>query len=55
MKVSLSPSDTIEDHDWKNFATSTKKTMNHTIHTKEFTEKKKGKEKKKKDFKVVLD
>ena len=42
MKLSLRPLDIIEDHGWKNFASSTKKTMNQKIQTKEFTEEKKA-------------
>ena len=40
MKLSLRPLDIIEDHGWKNFASSTKKTMNHAIQTQEFTKEK---------------
>ena len=40
MKLSLRLLDIIEDHGWKNFASSTKKTMNHAIQTQESTKEK---------------
>ena len=41
MKLSLRPLDIIEDHGWKNCASSTRKNINQKIQTKEFTEEKK--------------
>ena len=46
MKLRLRPLDIIEDDGRKNCASSKRKTMNQKIQTKEFTEDKKGNEKK---------
>ena len=59
MKLSLRPLDIIEDHGWKNCASSTRKTMNQKIQTQEFTEEKKvmkktNKRKKNDNFNVVF-
>ena len=59
MKLSLRPLDIIEDHGWKNCASSTRKNINQKIQTKEFTEEKKvmkknNKRKKNDNFNVVF-
>ena len=46
MKLSLRPLDIIEDHGWKNCASSARKNINQKIQTKEFTEEKKVMKKK---------